>query len=160
MKTSSEGIAVMMYFENCRLTAYPDPATGGDPWTIGVGDTGPDVVEGLTITKSEALARFANRLAREFEPGVERALRIPATQCQADAMICLAFNIGLGNFARSTLVAMFNDGDMIMASREFLNWNRAGGKVMLGLRRRRAAEQALFDGASGVDAIAIGAAVT
>lgn len=159
MKTSSNGIQVMHYFEACRLKAYPDPATGGAPWTIGYGDTGPDVVPGLTITQDEADARFAKRLTREFEPGISVLLQLPATQGQFDAMVCLAYNIGLGNFRSSTLLRKFNLGDVPGADAQFPAWCKAAGKVMLGLRRRRAAEQALFRGMNGDQAIAIGAAV-
>ena len=160
MNTSADGIALMPYFEQCRLKAYPDPATGGAPWTIGWGDTGPDVKPGLVITQDEADARFAKRLAREFEPGVLDALQNHPTQSQFDAMVCLSFNIGLGNFRASTLLRKFNLGEVEAAADQFLVWNKAAGKVMLGLRRRRAAERALFRGASGVQAIAIGAAVS
>lgn len=167
MKTGPNGIAVMHYFEQCRLTAYPDPATGGAPWTIGWGDTGPDVIPGLTITQEEADARFERRLAREFEPGVLRMVRVPLQQCQFDALVCFAYNVGLDDdldtkaegLGDSTLLRMVNAGDFQDASDQFLVWNRAAGKVMLGLRRRRAAEQALFDGHTGAEAIAIGAAV-
>lgn len=159
MKTSPEGIAVMHYFEQCRLEAYPDPGSAdGHPWTIGWGDTGPDVVEGLVITQEEADARFEARLAREFEPAVCKFAVTPE-QDQFDAMVCLAYNIGVGNFKSSTLLRKFNAGDTPGADAQFAAWNRNDGKVMLGLRRRRAAEQALFRGASGADAIAIGAAV-
>lgn len=159
MKTGKEGIALMHYYEQCRLKAYPDPATGGAPWTIGWGDTGPDVKPGLVITQQEADDRFERRLAREFEPGVLDVLQQNPTQGQFDAMVCLAYNIGLGNFRSSTLLRKFNLGDTAGASAQFLVWNKAAGKVMLGLRRRRAAERALFDGATGREAIAIGAAV-
>ncbi len=159
MKTSSNGVAVMHYFEQCRLKAYPDPGTGAAPWTIGWGDTGPDVVPGLTITQDEADSRFAKRLTREFEPGVLDAVQQNVTQAQYDGMVCLAYNIGMGNFRSSTLLRKFNLGDVAGADAQFLVWNKAGGKVMLGLRRRRAAEQALFRGMSGDQAIAIWAAV-
>lgn len=161
MKTSSNAHAVMHYFESCRLTSYPDPATGGAPWTIGWGDTGPDVVKGLTITQDEADARFAARLAREFAPGVAKIVAgAPMMhQCEFDGMVCLAYNIGLGNFRGSTLVRKFNAGDTAGAAAQFLVWNKAAGREMLGLRRRRAAEQALFMGKSGAEAIEIGKAV-
>jgi lysozyme len=159
MKTGPDGIAVMHYFEACRLKAYPDPATGGKPWTIGYGDTGPDVVPGLVITQAEADGRFAKRLAREFEPGVLNSVQQNPSQRQFDAMVCLAYNIGLGNFRSSTLLRKFNLGDTAAASAQFLVWNKAAGKVMLGLRRRRAAERALFDGMSGEVAIRVGAEV-
>jgi lysozyme len=148
----------MHYFENCVLRAYPDPATGGAPWTIGWGDTGPDVVPGLVITQAEADARFARRLWREFEPGVLSSLKRTPTQAQFDAMVCLAYNIGLGNFQPSTLVRLFNRRAHGVED-QFLRWDKAAGRVMLGLRRRRAAERALYLGATGEEAIKIGAAV-
>lgn len=160
MKTSTNGVQVLHYFESCRLKAYPDPATGGKPFTIGWGDTGPDVAPGLVITQDEADARFTRRLSDEFGPGVMSALQVVPTQGQFDAMVCLSYNIGLGNFRSSTLLRKFNAGDVPGADAQFLVWNRANGKVMLGLRRRRAAEQALFRGLSGDQAIAVGAAVS
>lgn len=159
MKTSSDGIEVLHYFESCRLEAYPDPGTGGAPWTIGWGDTGPDVGEGLTITQADANARFARKLAIEFEPGVVKALHVDATRSQFDALVCLAYNIGTGALSGSTLLRKFNAGDAVGAQDQFAVWNRSGGRVMLGLRRRRAAEAALFGGMTGKAAIAIGAAV-
>ena len=158
MNTSPCGIEVLHYFESCRLQAYPDPATGGAPWTIGWGDTGPNVVPGLVITQAEADARFAKRLTREFEPGVTQRLKRPATQAQFDALVCLAFNIGLGNLGSSTLLRKFNASDFKGAAEQFLVWCRAAGQVMRGLQRRRAAEKALFEGKSGREAIAIGVA--
>lgn len=185
MITGLDGIAVMHYFERIQLRAYPDPGSplfaalvnagiypygltavppgfthlSGKPWTIGLGDTGPDVVPGLVITQVEADERFARRLSHEFEPGVLDCVQQEMTQRQFDALICLAYNIGLPNFRGSTLLRRFNLGDTAAASAQFLVWNKAGGKVMLGLKRRRAAERALFDGKSGAEAIAIGAAV-
>jgi len=158
MKTSHNGIEVLHHFEGCRLTAYPDPATGGTPFTIGWGDTGADVCLGLVITQDEADSRFTKRLTREFEPGVT-ALVNEATQSQFDGLVCLAYNIGLGNLRKSTLIRKFTANDIPGAAVEFLRWNRAAGKPMLGLTRRRIAEQALFYGASGDQAIAFGAAI-
>ena len=159
MKTSSNGVAVMHYFESCRLKSYPDPATGGKPFTVGWGDTGPDVVPGLCITQDEADSRFAKRLTLEFEPGVNVLLVCKPTQGQFDAMVCLSYNIGMGNLKASTLLRKFNLGDVPGADAQIPAWNRAAGKVMLGLKRRRAAEQALFRGMTGDQAIAVGVAV-
>uniref|UniRef100_C5CJR6 Lysozyme n=1 Tax=Variovorax paradoxus (strain S110) TaxID=543728 RepID=C5CJR6_VARPS len=160
LKTSAEGHTIMHYFEQCRLEAYPDPGTGGAPWTIGWGDTGPDVVPGLVITQEEADQRYANRLHREFEPGVVDLLQREPTQAQFDALVSLAYNIGLANFRGSTVLRKFNQGDDIGAADAILMWNKAGGKVMLGLKRRRTAERARFLGASGKQATAVGAAVS
>ena len=159
MKTSQNGIAVMHYYESCRLKAYPDPGTGGEPFTIGWGDTGPDVVPGLVITQQEADDRFARRLAKEFEPAVTAALTRTPTQGQFDGMVCLAYNIGAGAFAKSTLVRKFNVRDIPGAQAQFAVWNRADGRPMLGLTRRRASEAALFQGLTSDQAIAVGRAI-
>lgn len=175
MKMSTNGIEVLEYCEACRLKAYPDPASpraqrlrdtgrddptlSGAPWTIGWGDTGPDVVEGLVIDQAEADARLAKRLATEFEPGVEKLLRRPATQGQFDAMVDFAYNERLHALATSTLLSCFNRGLNSQAAGQFAAWNKAGGKVMLGLRRRRAMDLALWNGMTGAQAIAIGVAI-
>jgi len=158
MKTSADGIALLHYFESCRLEAYPDPATGGAPWTIGWGDTGPDVVPGLKITQEEADARFERRLAQEFEPGVRAAVKVSITQRQFDALVCFAYNVGLANLRSSTLLRMVNRGDFAGARAQFMRWTRANGKVTRGLIRRRAAEAALFAGHPAQVAIQIGVA--
>ena len=159
MKTSTNGIQVLHHFEGCKLKAYPDPGTGCEPFTIGWGDTGPDVFPGLVITQDEADKRFINRLSKEFEPGVLALFNQPIKQASFDALVCIAYNIGLTALKNSTLRRNFNDGDYQGADAQFLRWNKAGGKVMLGLSRRRAAEQALFRGLSGDQAIAIGKAI-
>lgn len=154
---SPDGLAILQYFESWRLEAYWD--ADGKVWTIGWGDTGPDVVKGLRITQAEADERLQRRLAREFVPGVLKALTRPVNQAQLDAMVDLAYNIGVSAFQGSTLVRLFNAGDQAGAAEQFPRWNKSGGKVLLGLRRRRAADRARFLGASGAEAIKIGAAI-
>ena len=156
MKTSSDGFAVLKHYEGCELEAYPDPATGGEPITIGFGCTGPDIRLGMKITQDDANLRLFQKLASEFEPGVMVILRAPILQGQFDACVVIAYNIGLTNFRSSTLVRRFNAGDMQGAADQFLRWDKAAGKSMKGLRRRRAAERALFMGMTGDQAIAIG----
>lgn len=153
VKTGEDGLAVLKYFEDCCLEAYPDPGTGGAPWTVGWGDCGPDVVPGLTITQDEADQRLARRLRTEFEPGVLRTLKRMPLRCQFDAFVCLAYNIGVAGFGGSTLVRMFNAREPGVED-EFLRWNKANGKSMHGLRRRRAAERSLYLGADARLAIA------
>lgn len=155
---SPQGLLVLQYFESCRLRAYWDAT--GRCWTIGWGDTGPDVYEGLVIDQGEADARLERRLALEFVPGVLDAVTRSMTPGQLDAMVDLAYNIGVAAFQGSTLVRKFNAGDMAGAADEFPRWNRSGGQVLLGLRRRRAADRALFLGASGAEAIEIGRGIT
>ncbi|MCZ2498127.1 glycoside hydrolase family protein [Xylophilus sp. Kf1] len=174
MKTSADGIAVMHYFEQCRLTAYPDPAIGWARPTIGWGDAGPDITRGMVVTQQWADERFARRLATEFEPIVTRAVKVPLARREFDALVCIVYNVGPGAATRpgrpgrdgiitlangqpSTLLRMVNQGERAAAAEAFLSWNRAAGAVMLGLRRRRAAERALFLGSSGAGAIAAGA---
>lgn len=148
MKTSEAGKALIQSFESCRLTAYPDPGTGGDPWTIGWGTTGPNVYPGLQISQEHADAWFAADVS-EFEHCVEAAL--PAVQeHEFSACVSLAYNIGCKAFAGSSVVRFINAGDMRAAADAFLLWNQAGGKVMNGLVQRRKEERAMFLGLNGL----------
>ncbi|AXI83396.1 lysozyme [Xylella taiwanensis] len=122
MNLGTEGIALIKYFEGCKLTSYKCP---GGKWTIGYGDTGPSVVPGLRITLEEAETRFHTRMSKEFVPGVRRRLRVPVTQYQFDALVSLAYNIGLGNLGISTLLRKLNAGDVTGAAEQFQVWNKA-----------------------------------
>lgn len=146
------GLTVLKHYEGCRLKAYQDSV---GVWTIGYGDT-ENVLPGMTITQEEAEDRLERRLDRDFEPGVRAAITAGMRQEQFDAMVCLAYNIGVSAFAKSTLVKLFNAGDIQLAADQFLRWDKAGGKSLKGLRRRRAAERALFLGANAAYAIAAG----
>lgn len=141
---SEQGRAVLKGYEGIRLTAYPDPGTGGDPWTIGVGHTGPDVHKGLTITVAEADDLLRQDLAR-FEAAVNR-LAPKTTQPQFDALVSFAFNVGEGNLASSTLLKKHNAGDYDGAAAQFAVWNKAAGKVLPGLVKRRASEARVYKG--------------
>ena len=133
-------------FEGCVLKAYPDPATGGDPWTIGVGATGPGIAKGVVWTQEQADDRLMADLAR-FGRGVWNAIgEKETTQNRFDALVSFAFNVGLGNLLSSTLLRKHVAGDYEGAAAQFIRWNRASGKVMAGLTRRRAAEAALYGG--------------
>lgn len=137
------GLDLMKEFEGCKLTAYPDPATGGEPWTIGFGHTG-GVKKGDVWTQAKADSVFADDVSK-FADGVAKLIcAAPTTSNQFSAMVSLAFNIGLGNFKESTLLRMHKDGDYSGAAGQFIRWNRAAGKVMAGLTRRREAEAALY----------------
>ncbi len=131
--------------EGCVLDAYPDPATGGDPWTIGYGHTGPDVAEGLSITQERAEELLRQDLGR-FQDGVDDLIAENATisDSQYGAMVSLAFNIGLGNFRASSVLRDHNAGDNQAAADAFRMWNKAAGKVMNGLTRRREEERTLY----------------
>lgn len=145
---SEKGLALIKSFEGCELTAYPDPGTGGDPWTIGWGHTGPEVRKGLVWTQAQADAALAKDVSR-FSAAVDAALRgAPTTQGQFDAMVSLAYNIGIKAFVESTLLRFHKAGDIVGAAAQFARWNKAAGRVLAGLTRRRAAEAALYRGAA------------
>lgn len=137
------GLDLLKTFEGCRLRAYPDPGTGGDPWTIGYGHTGPEVVPGLIWTQDQCDRELVYDVER-FCEAVEEALTVDVSENEFAAMVCLAFNIGASAFRKSTLLRQVNEGRMAEAADQFLRWNRAGGRVMEGLTRRRTAERALF----------------
>ncbi|EJL23691.1 lysozyme [Novosphingobium sp. AP12] len=127
-----------------RVQAYPDPATGGAPWTIGWGSTGADIRKGTIWTREKAQARFTAHVG-EFAAQVSKLLATtPTTQNQFDAMVSLAYNVGATNFAASTLLRKHRARDYAGAAGEFSRWNKAAGRVMAGLTKRRADEAKLY----------------
>jgi lysozyme len=156
MRTSPAGRAFIGRHEGLRLSAYRDAA---GIWTIGYGHTaaaGPPVpVAGLTITAAEADAILGRDLAR-FEAAVARLVTAALSQDEFDALVSFAFNVGEGALGRSTLLKKLNAGDRAGAAVEFGRWNKAGGRVLAGLTRRRAEERAMFEG-GGVEVAAEGA---
>jgi len=144
MKTSPKGIALIKSAEGLRLKAYPDPGTGGLPWTIGYGSTS-GVTRNMVIAEAQAEQMLASDLVR-FERAVERTVRVPLNQGQFDALVSFTYNVGEGNFTKSTLLRKLNAGDTAGAAEQFSRWVHAGGKVLPGLVKRRAAERAMFLG--------------
>lgn len=142
MKLSQRGIDLIKQFEGYSSKAYPDPATGGAPWTIGYGTTR-GVKPGMVITAEQAEKMLRDDVAK-FESGVSSLITSPTTQGQFDAMVSLAYNIGLGNFGKSTLLKKHNARCYTCAADQFRVWNRANGKVMNGLTKRRAAEREVY----------------
>ena len=142
MKLSQRGIDLIKQFEGYSSKAYPDPATGGAPWTIGYGTT-KGVKPGMVITAQQAEKMLRDYVAK-FEGGVSSLVTAPTTQGQFDAMVSLAYNIGLGNFGKSTLLKKHNARCYTCAADQFRVWNRANGKVMNGLTKRRAAERQVY----------------
>lgn len=142
MKVSAAGLDFISEREGCELSAYPDPATGGDPWTIGIGHI-KGVKPGDTCSKEQAMKWLSEDIA-VVERCINASVKGPITQNQFDALASLVFNIGTGNFGKSTLLKKLNDGDDAGAAKEFLRWNKAAGRVMNGLTKRRAAEMELF----------------
>ena len=144
MNVDARGIVLIKSFEGLRLQAYPDPGTGGDPWTIGYGHTGPDVYRGLKITEVQAEALLRQDLAR-FERGVTRLIEdVFTSPSQFNSFVSLAFNVGLGAFQRSSVLRHHRAGNRLRAAASFVLWVKAAGRTLPGLVRRRNAERQMY----------------
>lgn len=141
MKISQAGLDLIKSFEGLRLMAYRDIV---GVKTIGYGHTGPDVYDGEEWNLAQCEAQLAKDVAR-FEVGVLKLCKRPPRQNQFDALVSFAFNLGLPALAQSTLLRCYNLGNEPDAAKEFGKWNHAGGRVVEGLTRRRAAEAKLFE---------------
>lgn len=144
MKTSSEGIDFIKSFESLRLKAYKAVPTEKF-YTIGYGHYGPDVKPDATITEAEAEQMLAEDLA-DTERAVSNATAgWNLKQCQFDALVSLAFNIGVSAFQHSTLLKLIKQrADKMTIRDEFGKWVHSGGRVLKGLQRRRQAEADLY----------------
>ncbi|HID7492764.1 TPA: lysozyme [Enterobacter hormaechei] len=144
MQTSEKGIALIKEFEGCRLTAYQDSV---GVWTIGYGWTQPvegkPIRAGMTI-KQETAERLLKTGLVSYEKDVSRLVKVRLKQGEFDALVSFTYNLGARSLSTSTLLRKLNAGDYAGAADEFLRWNKAGGKVLNGLTRRREAERALF----------------
>lgn len=134
------GLNLIKNFEGCKLSSYKDI---GGILTIGYGHTGTDVSVGQSINQDQAILLLKNDLIK-FECGVEKLVKIPINDNKFSALICFAYNIGLGNLQNSTLLKKLNKNDINGASNQFLVWNKVNGKLIAGLARRREAEKTLF----------------
>ncbi|QJP10448.1 lysozyme [Pseudomonas multiresinivorans] len=141
MRTSERGVSLIKAFEGLRLDAYQDSV---GVWTIGYGTTR-GVKRGMTISKAEAERLLTEDIGR-FEPEIARLVKVPLTQGQWDALTSFTYNLGAANLESSTLLKLLNAKDYAGAAEQFPRWNKAGGKVLPGLVKRRAAEQAMFKG--------------
>jgi len=129
--------------EGLKLTAYPDPGTGGAPWTVGYGHTGADVYQGMKITQAQA-EEFLMHDIQHAENTVKDLVKVPLTQNQFDALVDFCFNCGCGNFEKSTLLKCLNAGQYDQAQIHFSDWVMGGGHVLPGLVTRRHKEAILF----------------
>ncbi|MEH3404125.1 lysozyme [Enterobacter roggenkampii] len=146
MQTSDKGISLIKQFEGCKLTAYQDSV---GVWTIGYGWTQPvdgkPIRAGMTI-KQETAERLLKTGLVSYESDVSRLVKVGLTQGQFDALVSFTYNLGARSLSTSILLRKLNAGDYAGAADEFLRWNKAGGKVLSGLTRRREAERDLFLG--------------
>lgn len=145
MKTSQAGLNLIKLYEGLKLQAYQDSV---GVWTIGYGSTywpdGRRVKQGDRLASEKEAETLLRATVADFEKGVRDAVKVHITQNQFDAMVSMAFNIGLSAFRGSTLVKKLNQINVVDIANEFPKWNKAGGKVLSGLVRRRAAERDLF----------------
>lgn len=143
MQPSQAAIDLIKAAEGLRLTAYRDSV---GVLTIGYGSTG-GIKPGQTITPDQAEAMLVDDLDEAAE-AVRQLVTVPLTQGQFDALCSFVFNLGAGRLRDSTLLRLLNQGKYGEAAAQFRFWVMAGGKPLPGLVKRRAAERALFEGAT------------
>lgn len=148
MHISDEGINIIKHFEGCptdedgNCVAYQD-AVG--VWTIGFGHI-KDVQEGDKWSKEKADFMLWRELEDEYESYINDYVHVPLVQCQFDALCSWVYNLGPANLKKSTLLKVLNNGEYDKVGEQIKRWNKAGGKVLQGLVRRREAEALLFEG--------------
>ena len=139
MKIDAKGLALLKEFEGCRLVAYQCSA---GVWTIGWGCT-KGVEKGDALTQTQADERLLHEIG-DYEAGVMSACQVTPNQNQFSALVVFSWNVGIGGMKGSSVIKAYNRGDVQAAARAFGLWNKAGGKPVAGLTRRRAAESVLF----------------
>ena len=140
MNISQEGISLIKKFEGCELEAYQCAA---GVWTIGYGST-KDVKEGDTLTQKEADNLLLHEM-QEYEGYIKELVKVPLKQNQFDALVSWVFNHGPANLKASTMLKFLNAGDYHLIPSQIKRWNKASGKVLEGLIRRREAEALMFE---------------
>ena len=141
MKPSKACVDLVKSFEGFRAEAYKCPA---GVWTVGYGTT-EHVNPGDVVNEQEAEELLLNDLT-DAARAIDELVDVQITQKQFDALASLIYNIGREAFRNSTLLKLLNGGKSVYeVGAQFLRWNRAGGKVLPGLSRRRAAEAVLFE---------------
>tara|TARA_R100000234_G_C4943136_1_gene153823 strand:+ start:364 stop:792 length:429 start_codon:yes stop_codon:yes gene_type:complete len=139
MNIGQKGIDLIKHFEGCELNAYKCPA---GVWTIGYGHI-KGVSEGMSITQEQAEQMLLDEL-KEYENYINELVVVDLSQNQFDALVSWVYNLGPANLQSSTLLKVLNSGDYSGVPAQIERWNKAGGKVLEGLIRRREAESALF----------------
>ena len=140
MKISLEGLSLIKKFEGCKLEAYKCSA---GVWTIGYGHT-TGVKEGDVCTQEEAEKLLRGDIFK-FEEYVQDSVKVDLDQSQFDALVAWTFNLGPGNLRSSTMLKKLNNGEYESVPFEMRRLNKAGGKTLDGLIRRRQAESLLFE---------------
>ncbi len=148
MKINEATINLIKTFEGLELNAYPDPGSGGDPWTIGFGTTiypdGRKVKKGDTVTKEQASEYLMYDILK-FSKKILPLLMQNLNDNQFGALVSFSYNVGIQNLRISTLLKKVNlNPQDISIRKEFEKWVKASGKVLPGLVRRRAEEAKLY----------------
>ena len=144
-KTNEEGVELVTQFEGFSDTVYTD--SSGIP-TIGFGSC--FTPRGIRVNSDHRDITFEEGVQyleyglRTCERSIKSLIKTPLTSNQFSALSSFIYNIGSGNFQRSTMRMKLNRGDYKGACNEFWKWRRAGGKILKGLVRRREAERRLF----------------
>lgn len=141
MSYLSTAAVLIKEYEGLRLVSYKWPHETS--WTIGYGHTGKDVYEGQEISIEEAESFLMDDMI-EADGAIDDYCNEPLTDNQRAAFISFIFNLGAGNFRSSTMLRLFNYGDIEGCAKQFSRWNKAGGVVLPGLVKRRNAESKLF----------------
>lgn len=144
MNISQAGIDLIKKFEGYRENAYYDSV---DIPTIGYGTimcNGRKVQMGDTCTKEEAEYWLKDHLEKHVVPWINMNVKVKLTQNMFDSLCSFIYNLGATNFLRSTLLKQINLGLFESAAEQFLRWDKAGGKVVAGLTKRRKEERELF----------------
>ena len=139
MKIGYEGLKMIKHFEGLELNAYQCAA---GVWTIGYGHT-KGVQQGMVISEETANEMLVEEL-KEYENYINDMVNCPLSQNQFDALVSWVYNLGPANLQASTLLKVLNAGDYAGVPAQIKRWNKAGGKVLEGLTRRRQAEADLF----------------
>jgi lysozyme len=136
---------MIKHHEGVRLKPYQDPI---GLWTVGVGHLIGDgktlPIEWFRTFTMDEVDELLKKDLQRFERGILRLCPNYLTQPRFDALVSFAFNVGLGNLQASTLRQKHNRNDVFGAAKEFLRWNKAGGKVFRGLTIRRQDESNLY----------------
>ena len=141
MIISTAGVDLLTHFEGLRLEAYQDSV---GVWTIGYGHT-KGVTPSMKITESQANNLLKTELI-EYQNYINEMVEVKLSQCQFDALVCWVYNLGPTYFKNSTLLTLLNQEVKFQIPKQIRRWNRAGGKVLKGLVRRREAEALMFAG--------------
>ena len=143
MTLTDQSIALIKQFEGLRLAAYPDPASGGDPWTVGYGATGAGIGPGTVWPKDLAEADLLDRVDKLIAE-VDDLLSVTLPGPCLVALTSFAYNVGIHALSESTLLRLINAGHPRAAADEFGKWVHASGHVPPGLVTRRAKEREVF----------------